>query len=168
MSRSRRLLVVPAAVALVLGMTACDDDRSIGGDDPGPTTLVASATYASTHPDTDVSGRLADLQRAIDHLRETTGSGWVGHQDDVTGYLGELSGGRYAAEQAETPTDATGTATAFLDEYAEDLFGVPAEEVAVPAAGETDASGSTVLRAAQEVGVELRHLARIDPMPRLW
>ena len=99
---------------------------------PGPTTLIASATYASTHPDTDVSGRLGNLQRAIDRLREATGSGWVGHQDDVTGYLGELSGGRYAAEQAaETPADATGTATAFLDEYAEDLFGVPAEEVAV-------------------------------------
>ena len=70
----------------------------------------------------------------------------------MTGYLGELSGGRYAAEQAaETPTDATGTATAFLDEYAEDLFGVPAEEVAVPDAGETDAAGSTVLRAPQEI-----------------
>jgi len=153
MSRSRRLLVVPAVVALVLGMTACDSDRSIGGDDAGPTTLIASATYASTHPDTDVSGRLGNLQRAIDRLREATGSGWVGHQDDVTGYLGVLAGGRYAAEQAAgTPTDATGTATAFLDEYAADLFGVPAEEVAVPDAGETDAAGSTVLRAPQEVG----------------
>ena len=38
MSRARRLLAVPAVVALVLGMTACDDNRSIGGDDPGPTT----------------------------------------------------------------------------------------------------------------------------------
>ena len=75
----------------------------------------------------------------------------------MTGYLGELSGGRYAAEQAAgTPTDATGTATAFLDEYAADLFGVPAEEVAVPDAGETDAAGSTVLRAPQEVGGRAR------------
>ena len=152
MSRSRRLLAAPAAVALVLGMTACDDNRAIGGDDPGPTTLIASATYASTHPDTDVSGRLAGLQRAIDHLRETTGSGWVGRQDDVTGYLGELSGGRYAAEQtAETAADAATTATAFLDEYAEDLFGVPADAVAVPETSETDADGSTILRAAQEI-----------------
>ena len=101
MSRARRLLAVPAVVALVLGMTACDDNRSIGGDDPGPTTLIASATYASTHPDTDVSGRLASLQRAINQLRRATGSGWVGRQDDVTGYLGELTGGRYAPEGAD-------------------------------------------------------------------
>ena len=71
----------------------------------------------------------------------------------MTGYLGELSGGRYAAEQAaETPTDATGTATAFLDEYAEDLFGVPAEEVAVPDAGETDAAGEHDPPRPQEIG----------------
>ena len=86
---------------------------------PGPTTLIASATYAATHPDTDVSGRLANLQRAIDQLRATTGSGWVGRQDDVTGYLGELSGGRYAAEQAAELHRRHGTATAFLDEYAD-------------------------------------------------
>ena len=151
MSRARRLLAVPAVVALVLGMTACDDDRSIGGDDPGPTTLIASATYASTHPDTDVSGRLASLQRAINQLRRATGSGWVGRQDDVTGYLGELTGGRYAPEGADTEGDATATATAFLDEYAEDLFGVPADAVVVPTDGETDASDSLVLRAQQEV-----------------
>ena len=154
MSRARRLLAVPAVVALVLGMTACDDSRSIGGDDPGPTTLIASAAYASTHPDTDVSGQLASLQRAINELRDSTGSGWVGRQDDVTGYLGELTGGRYAPEAADSQgdaTDATATATAFLDEYAEDLFGVPADAVVVPTGGEADASGSTILRAQQEL-----------------
>ena len=152
--RTRRLLAAPAVVALVLGMTACDDNRSIGGDDPGPQTLIASATYASTHPDTDLSGRLAGLQRAINRLRESSGSGWVGRQDDVTGYLGELSGGRYAPDQADSegdPDDAAATATAFLDEYAEDLFGVTADAVAVPTDGETDASGSMVLRAPQEI-----------------
>ena len=107
MSRRASSSAVPAVVALVLGMTACDDSRSIGGDDPGPTTLIASAAYASTHPDTDVSGRLASLQRAIDQLRESTGSGWVGRQDDVTGYLGELSGGRYAPEARRRATPPT-------------------------------------------------------------
>ena len=152
MSRSR-LLCLPAVAALVLGMTACDD-RSIGGDDPAPATLVASATYASTHPDTDVSSRLASLQRAINELRQTTASGWVGRQDDVTGYLGELSGGRYAPDGGESTvdaTDATATAVAFLEDYAEDLFGVPADAVVVPTEGETDASDSLVLRAQQEV-----------------
>lgn len=151
---TRRLAVALVAL-LVLGMTACDD-RAIGGADrPGPQTLIASAAYASANPDTDASGRLAGLQRAIDRLREQTGSGWVGRQDDVTGYLGELTGGRYAPANGGAdadPADATATATAFLDEYAEELFGVPADAVAVPTAGETDASGSLVLRAPQEIG----------------
>jgi Zn-dependent metalloprotease len=74
----------------------------------------------------------------------------------VTGYLGELSGGRYSAADADGAdgadgADAAATATAFLDEYAEDMFGVPADAVAVPATGEQDAGGSTVLRAPQEI-----------------
>jgi Zn-dependent metalloprotease len=156
---SRRLAVAVIA-PLVLGMTACDD-RGIGGADaPAPQTLVASAAYANANPDTDVSGRLAGLQRAIDRLREQTSSGWVGRQDDVTGYLGELTGGHYAPDAADAagdpgedvdPTDATATATAFLDEYAEDLFGVSADAVAVPDEGETDAVGTLVLRAPQEL-----------------
>ncbi len=145
-----RLLAMPAAAALVLALTACDD-RGIGSDDdPGPQTLIASAAYASSNPDADVAGRLAGLQRAIDRLRDRTASGWVGRQDDVTGYVGDLSGGRYAPDPATD--DPAATATAFLDEYAEDLFGVPADAVALPAEGETDAAGSVVLRAAQEVG----------------
>ena len=104
MSRSRkpgavrRLLAAPALVALLVAITACDDSGALGsGDQTEPRSLIPSAAYAASHPDTDVSGRLADLQRVIDQLRSSTGSGWVGRQDDVTGYLGELSGGRYAA-----------------------------------------------------------------------
>ena len=77
--------------------------RTIGTDQPEPLTLIASAAYAAAHPDTDLQARLAGMQRAIDELRSTTGSGWVGHQDDVTGYLGELSGGRYAARRRHQP-----------------------------------------------------------------
>ena len=151
MSRSRRLLVVPAAVALVLGMTACDDDRSIGGDDLGPTTLIASATYASTHPDTDVSaGSRTCSGPSTACARRRVPAGSVTRTTSPATSASWEAGTREQA--AETPTDATGTATAFLDEYAEDLFGVPAEEVAVPDAGETDAAGSTILRAPQEIG----------------
>ena len=32
---------------------------------------------------------------ALDALRSTTSSGWTGRQDDVTGYLADLSGGRF-------------------------------------------------------------------------
>ncbi|MBF4769252.1 M4 family metallopeptidase [Nocardioides agariphilus] len=146
-----RLLAMPAVAALVLAMTACDD-RGIGSDaDPGPRTLIASAAYANSAPDADVSGRLADLQRGIDKLRASTGSGWVGRQDDLTGYLGELSGGRYSPADPADATDARETAAAFLAEYAEDLFGVPADAVVVPSEREIDASGSIVLRAPQEI-----------------
>ena len=66
----------------------------------------------------------------------------------MTGYLGELSGGRYAA----TPgSDAAATVASFLDTYATDLLGVAADEVIVNPEGETDLSGSTVLRATQEL-----------------
>ena len=110
--------------------------------------MIPSAEYAASHPDTDVSGQLASLQRVIDQLRSSTGSGWVGRQDDVTGYLGELSGGRYAA----TPgSDAAATVASFLDTYATDLLGVAADQVVVNPEGETDLSGSTVLRATQEL-----------------
>ncbi len=146
---SRRLLAVPVAVALALALTACDDGRSLGGDDPGPRTLIPSAAYASANPDVDVAGRLAGLQRVIDELRSSTGSGWVGHQDDVTGFLGELSGGRWAADASTGPTE---TATEFLAAYGEDLFGVPAEDLAVADSGDVDTSGSTVLKAAQMLG----------------
>ncbi|MEO6510981.1 MAG: M4 family metallopeptidase [Nocardioides sp.] len=144
----RRLLVLPVTVALALVLAACDGNRSLGQDQPRPRTLVPSAAYAAANPDVDVAGRLADLQRVVDGLRSSTGSGWVGRQDDVTGYLGELSGGRWAPEDTADPA---GTATAFLAEYGDDLFGVPAEQMSVPASGEADASGATVLDAAQEI-----------------
>jgi Zn-dependent metalloprotease len=143
----RRLLAIPAVVALVLAVAACDN-RSIGNEDPQPQTLIPSAEYAAAHPDTDLASRLADMQGVIDELRSSTGSGWVGRQDDVTGYLGELSGGRWAADDA---TDEAGTATAFLEKYAADLFGVPAEQVVVGPDAETDAGGASSLDATQQV-----------------
>jgi Zn-dependent metalloprotease len=148
---SRRLLSIPVAVALAAALTACDGGRSLGGDQPGPRSLVPSAAYAAANPDVDVAARLAGLQRVIDDLRSSTGSGWVGRQDDVTGYLGELSGGRWAPDSSDAGGSPSETATAFVAEYGEDLFGVPAEQVTIAASGEVDAAGSTVLDAAQEV-----------------
>src|SRR5215218_6551295 len=107
----RRLLALPLTVALAVAVTACDGDRSLGGDQPRPQTLIASAAYAGANPDVDVAGRLSGLQRVIDELRSSTGSGWVGRQDDVTGYIGELSGGRWAADAS---SGATETASEFL------------------------------------------------------
>ena len=147
----RRLLAFPVTVALALALTACDGDRSLGGDQPRPQTLIASAAYAGANPDVDVAGRLSGLQQVIDELRSSTGSGWVGRQDDVTGYLGELSGGRWAAGGPGASGGPTETATEFLTEYGQDLFGVAAEQVAVEESGDVDTAGSTILDAAQEV-----------------
>src|SRR5215207_2058467 len=144
----RRLLALPVTAALALALTACDGDRSLGGDQPRPQTLIASAAYAGANPDVDVAGRLSGLQRVIDELRSSTGSGWVGRQDDVTGYLGELSGGRWAAGSPGVSGGPAETATEFLTEYGEDLFGVAAEQVVVEESGDVDAAGSTILDAA--------------------
>jgi hypothetical protein len=145
------VLALPVTAALALALTACDGDRSLGGDQPRPQTLIASAAYAGANPDVDVAGRLSGLQRVIDELRSSTGSGWMGRQDDVTGFLGELSGGRWAAGGPGSGGGPTKTATEFLAEYGEDLFGVAAEQVVVEESGDVDTVGSTILDAAQEV-----------------
>ena len=77
-----------------------------------------------------MQARLTTLQNAIDRLRKETGTGWTGRQDDVTGYLSELSGGSWP-----------GTPTAFMDGYGPDLFGV--DSVGAPArrAGHRDGPG---------------------------
>ncbi len=150
----RRLAAIAGVAALLAVTTACGPAPTIGSDEPEPQTLVASAAYAEANPDVDQQARLASLQRAIDDLRSRTASGWHGRQDDVTGYLAELAGGRYAAETQGA--DPTATATAFLADYAEDLFGVEAGEISVPTEGEDAAPGGgqteTVLRAEQVVG----------------
>ena len=117
------LLLVVALVASGCG-TQIDgiDDR---GDGPaaGPTTLVVSDVWVKDQQADPGTGgaaggsgaqaRLASLQRAIDALRKETGTGWTGRQDDVTGYLTELRGGSWP-----------GAASAFMDRYGPDLFGV--------------------------------------------
>jgi len=114
-------------VALVAATTACQSAPTIGTDDTRPPqTLIPSAAYAAANPDVDQQSRLASLQRTIDELRSSTGSGWVGRQDDVTGFLGELSGGRFAADAG---ADAAATVTAFLDAYAHDLLGVEPDQI---------------------------------------
>ena len=73
---TRRLLAVPAAVALVLGMTACDDNRAIGGDDPGPTDAdrVRDVRLRPTPTPTSPAGWPA-CSAPSTHLRRDHGSG---------------------------------------------------------------------------------------------
>jgi hypothetical protein len=138
--------VLVAVVALVA--TGCDND--VRGTDGGarPVTLVVSDTWVQNHQGTgggassgEVQARLRALQEAIDRLRDETHTGWVGRQDDVTGYLGELSGGSWP-----------GTATAFADEHGEDLFGVASSALRFGDPDTETVPNVTTTRATQSVG----------------
>ncbi len=122
--RGRALAPLVAVLALVA--TGCDtgidgiDGSHDGGSAPAtkPVTLVVSEVWVNDHQGdpggggaaggSDVQARLTTLQRAIDRLRDETGTGWVGRQDDVTGYLSELSGGSWPG----TPTARSWTTSA--------------------------------------------------------
>jgi hypothetical protein len=125
--RGRRWWLAPLVVVLGLVATGCGtriDGIDDGGSGPAtPLTLVVSDSWVHDHQGddgtggaaggSDVQARLTTLRQAVDRLRRETGTGWIGRQDDVTGYLSEISGGSWP-----------GTATAFLDAYGPDLFGV--------------------------------------------
>ncbi len=152
----RRWWLAPLVVVLGLVGTGCDtgiDGIDDGGSGPAtkPVTLIVSETWVNDHQGdpgaggaaggSDVQARLTTLQKAIDRLRDETGTGWVGRQDDVTGYLSELSGGSWP-----------GTPTAFMDDNGPDLFGV---DSAVLRLGEPDTvtvPGIVTTKATQAVG----------------
>jgi hypothetical protein len=124
--RASRFLLPVGLVIVAMAMSACDEPKGAVGD-PGPSSLTASEAWTLANPD-DAQGRLADLQSAVDELRSETGSGWTGRQDDVTGYLADLSGGRYApADGADLPA----VVTAFFDSHGSLLFGVGAAELSL-------------------------------------
>ena len=153
----RRWWLAPVVV-LGLLVTGCDsgidgldgDDGDGSEDGRGPLTLVVSESWVADHQGdasggaaggADVRARIAALQNAIDTLRDATHTGWTGRQDDVTGYLAELTGGSWAGEP-----------TAFLDAYGPDLFGVDSSVLRL---GEPDAEtvpGIVTTRATQALG----------------
>ena len=156
MPRTRRTWLAPLVAAVALVATGCDtgiDGIDGGGSGPAtkPVTLIVSETWVNDHQGdagsggaaggSDVQARLTTLRTAIDRLRDETGTGWVGRQDDVTGYLSELSGGSWP-----------GTPTAFMEEKGPDLLGVDA---AVLRLGEPDTvtvPGIVTTKATQTVG----------------
>src|SRR4051812_34635117 len=104
--RRHRAWLAPLAAVGALVASGCSthlDGVGDGGSATRPVTLVVSDTWVRDHQadpgggaaagGSDVRSRLAGLQKAVDRLRQETGTGWVGRQDDVTGYLSELSGG---------------------------------------------------------------------------
>ncbi|MCW2817036.1 MAG: Zn-dependent metalloprotease [Nocardioides sp.] len=146
-----------ALVALVaLAATGCDGSRNedsstgFGGGGPGPTTLIASDAFVRNTSSEVVRARLADLADGVDELRAVTGSGWVGRQDDVTGYLAELSGGGYG-----DPDNGSGAAVVeeLMGAYGEQLFGIDDTDLALGEAStlQLDETGpaATTIRATQ-------------------
>ncbi len=131
----------------MLGLSACDTGTSLGEDGAEPLTLTVSATFRQSDPD-GAASRVQDLTDAIAELRDATSSGWVGRQDDVTGYLGELSGGRY---QATDGGDEKAAITALMDEYGDDLFGVEASELTLGQPSAPTIADVVSVRAAQEL-----------------
>lgn len=134
-----------AAVAAVAA-TACVD-RSLPQADESRV-VVGSPVWQQGVSAREYRDRIAALTRAVERLREETGSGWFGRQDDVTGYLAELSGGRFAGRGSG---GAEGAAAGLLDSFGDELFGVRAGDVSF-VSSEPLGNGGVVIRAEQRVG----------------
>lgn len=148
--------LAPLTVVIALVGTGCDtgiDGIDDGGSGPAakPVTLIVSETWVNDHQGdpgaggaaggSDVQARLTTLQSGIDQLRDETGTGWVGRQDDVTGYLSELSGGSWP-----------GTPAAFMDGYGPDLFGVGSDVLRIGEPDSVTVPGIVTTKATQAVG----------------
>ena len=144
-----RVALAAALAGAVLAASACSADRSldVGDGDPAPQALVVSTAWQPEPGEAAASDRRAALEAALDELRASTGSGWVGRQDDVTGYLGELSGGRYAPEGGG---DALAVSEALLAEWGERLLGVGADELSLAEPSNPTIAGVVTVRAEQQ------------------
>jgi thermolysin metallopeptidase-like protein len=149
-SGRRRILVALVGLASGVGLSACQSPIT-GEEGAAPLTLVVSETWVADHQaeaggggaagGADAPTRIGSLQRAMDALRTQTHTGWIGRQDDVTGYLSELTGGSWA-----------GAPAAFMDEHGPALFGVDSSTIRL---GDPDAQtvpGIVSTKATQAVG----------------
>jgi Zn-dependent metalloprotease len=153
--------LAPLVVVLGLVATGCDTDvGGVGGSSEKPRTLIVSEAWVRDHQagsgggsaagGSDVQSRLTSLQKALDTLRQETGTGWVGRQDDVTGFLSELTGGSWP-----------GPATGFMDAYGPDLFGVDSSVLRLGEPDGRTVPGIVTTRATQAVGEVPVHDASI-------
>lgn len=136
----RRAPVLACVALATVLLTACNGQQPhVGTAGAQPTTLVVAAGWTGTGT--------AELRSAVDELRGATGSGWVGRQDDVTGLLGELTGGRYFG--GDTSAEVV---RSFLDTWGERLFGVTSPDLVLGDETPPTPAGSTTIRAEQRVG----------------
>jgi hypothetical protein len=134
----------PALAAALLGLLATGCQTTIEGADDGrkPLILVVSDTWVRGHQAYgEAAARIDALRDAVDRLRADTRTGWVGRQDDVTGYLSELSGGSWP-----------GTPAAFIDAHGPALFGVDSTTLRLGDADTETVPNVTTTRATQALG----------------
>ena len=131
-------------MATVLGLlvTGCQTPIEGTDDDHGPRTLVISDTWVRSHQaGGEAAARIDALRSAVERLRSDTHTGWIGRQDDVTGFLAELSGGSWP-----------GSPAAFIDEHGPALFGVDSATLRLGAADTDTVPKVTTTRATQALG----------------
>lgn len=142
----RRVLPAITAVVAVVSLSACQADSPFGTDQAPPTTLVASPVYSDGNA--GAQAQLATLQRAMDDLRASTSTAWTGRQDDLTGYLTDLSGGRFTESSGD---GVNGFIKALFDAYGLDLFGVEYADLDVAPWSPPGELGPSTVRASQQI-----------------
>ena len=109
--------------------------------------VIPSTAWEQGVPEDEFRERVDALTETVNRLRRETQSGWVGRQDDRTGYLAELSGGRFAGSGG----DPEQVATELVDEVGPDLFGISGDGIAW-VSSEPSGRGAVALRGEQRAG----------------
>jgi len=134
--------LVTAAILCAAALSGC----SAAPDQAGtPGVLLPSSEYAQTVGPLRARQRSTDLGNAIAELRDATNSNWTGRQDDVSGYLTELSGGQFTVDDSSVPQ----AARDLLRAYARPLFGVNARDLKIGAVQQTAGLPVAALRVGQ-------------------
>ena len=103
---------------------------------------MVSDTWVRSHQaGGEAAARIGALRDAVERLRSETHTGWVGRQDDVTGFLAELSGGSWPGDPA-----------AFIDEHGPALFGVDSATLRLEDPDTDTVPNVTTTRATQALG----------------
>ena len=146
------LRMAVGTILSVLAMSGAACRSTMPELDPEPQILITSLAWQRTVTPEIFEARRTTLLARLEDLREGTASAWVGRQDDATGYLTELYGGRFRAAEGTTGEDVIAS---FMTAFGLDLFGVGAHEVTFR---EGDPAGNNL---------SFRGRQRIDEIPVL-
>lgn len=149
---TRAGLWVLAGVALMLLSGCATDEPVVGEEVPTTQAVLASSSYAASVGAERQRARVEQVRSVVEELREATTGGWQARQDDVTGYAGELSGGRWSG-----PADPVAAVRSFLQDFGSAFGLADVAQLALPDGVEYDAAGVADVRVEQRhdgIGVE--------------